>query len=246
MSQRPTFLTADWIDLAVVSYFVDPLALHSFIPNGVQCDLFNGRAVISIVGFYFDRAVVKGLALPFHRQFPEINVRFYAKPNYNPDDKKGVFFIKEIAPRHLVAIVAWLCFNENFSVRKISYGSECSDDTKQVRYQWKNRDSIQQLCMKRTSEYYLPSPGTLEYFLSDRYFGYGELRDKSTIEFQVDHPPWQIAQASPIALPNKWESLLPSSLATLLENSPPDHCMIMQGSHVQLSEPSRLQNSSSI
>ena len=38
-----TFLTADWRKLAMAQYAVEPAALASYLPAGVELDLFEGR-----------------------------------------------------------------------------------------------------------------------------------------------------------------------------------------------------------
>ena len=40
-----------------------------------------------------------GISVPFHRNFEEVNLRFYVKKWENQQWKRGVVFIKEIVPK---------------------------------------------------------------------------------------------------------------------------------------------------
>ena len=38
--------------------------------------------------------------------------------------------------------------------------------------------------------------GSEEAFIAEQYWGYAKQRDGSTMEYQVEHPPWRVWQAS--------------------------------------------------
>ena len=48
MSSR--FLTAEWRDLVMLNYEVDPGILAGLVPAGTELDLWQGRALVSVVG----------------------------------------------------------------------------------------------------------------------------------------------------------------------------------------------------
>ncbi len=77
MTGRTPFLTAEWRDLLILNYEVAPEVLAPFIPRHTMLDLFEGRALVSLVGFNFLDTRVRGLAIPGHRNFEELNFRFY-------------------------------------------------------------------------------------------------------------------------------------------------------------------------
>src|SRR4051794_8026812 len=52
---RRSFLTAQWRYLVMLNYEVDPSILHALVPRGTELDLWNGRAIASVVGFRFER-----------------------------------------------------------------------------------------------------------------------------------------------------------------------------------------------
>ena len=100
------FLTAEWRHLLMVNYLVDPAALVPLVPAGTELDDWQGRTYVSVVGFRFLRTRVLGVPVPFHRNFDEVNLRFYVRRRVDGERRKGVAFVKEIVPRRAIAFVA--------------------------------------------------------------------------------------------------------------------------------------------
>ena len=110
-----TFLRAEWRTLAMFNFEIDPLVLEPLVPAGTELDFHDSRTFVSLVGFRFLKACVLGLTLPFHRNFAEVNLRFYVRRPIGAGWRRGVVFIKEIVPRRLIAWVARRWFYENFA-----------------------------------------------------------------------------------------------------------------------------------
>src|SRR4051812_46066231 len=94
---RP-LLSAEWRSLAMLNYEVDPQLLARFTPGGTEVDTFVGRALVSLVGFEFLKARFNGCSAPGLRDFPEVNLRFYVRRRVENQWRRGVVFIREIAP----------------------------------------------------------------------------------------------------------------------------------------------------
>ena len=73
------FLTAEWRQLALLNFDVDPALLLPRVPAGVELDLWQERAIVSVVGFLFRDTRLLGWAIPWHRNFAEVNLRFYVR-----------------------------------------------------------------------------------------------------------------------------------------------------------------------
>ena len=73
------FLTAEWRKLVLLNYNVDPLILKEYVPFGTDLDVWKGKCYVSLVGFMFLNTKVKGIKLPMHINFEEVNLRFYVK-----------------------------------------------------------------------------------------------------------------------------------------------------------------------
>ncbi|MBE0696637.1 MAG: DUF2071 domain-containing protein, partial [Anaerolineaceae bacterium] len=94
---RP-FLTAQWRFLLMLNYEVNAEVLQPFVPGGTVIDYWEGKALVSVVGFLFQHARVLGISVPFHTHFEEVNLRFYVRRDTADGPRRGVCFVKEIVP----------------------------------------------------------------------------------------------------------------------------------------------------
>src|SRR5215469_12428471 len=107
------FLTAEWKNLAMLNYVIDPAVLKPLVPSGTELDLWQEKAYVSVVGFQFRKTRLKGIPVPFHSNFPEVNLRFYVKRKSRDGTwRRGVTFVKEVVPRWAIAFVARKFYNE--------------------------------------------------------------------------------------------------------------------------------------
>src|SRR5690606_40211851 len=95
-----------WRRLVMLNYDVDPAVLRPLVPHGVELDTWEGRYLVSVVGFQFLDTRLLGVPVPFHRDFDEINLRFYVRRRADDGWRRGVVFVKEIVPRRALAAVA--------------------------------------------------------------------------------------------------------------------------------------------
>ncbi len=90
----------------MVSYEVDRSALVGLVPRGTEIDDWQGSTYLSVVAFLFLDTRVLGLPIPFHRDFEEVNLRFYVRRRTAEGWRRAVVFVKELVPRAAVAWVA--------------------------------------------------------------------------------------------------------------------------------------------
>ena len=109
MPARP-FLTAQWLNVAAITFAVEEERLRPYLPGGATIDTLEGSPRVSLVAFEFRRTRVRGLAIPRHIDFPEINLRFYVRHG----GERGVVFIRELVPRRAIATIARLLYNEPY------------------------------------------------------------------------------------------------------------------------------------
>lgn len=112
-SRRP-FLSAEWRHLLMLNFEIDPSVLRPLVPRGTELDAWQGKTLVSLVGFLFLDTRVLGIRVPFHRTFEEINLRFYVRRDAAGESRRGVVFVKEIVPKPAVALVARWRYNENY------------------------------------------------------------------------------------------------------------------------------------
>ena len=73
------FITSNWQRLVLLTYDVEPFLLEDYLPKGLELDVYKGRTFVSFAAFDFLDTRVKGVKIPFHVDFPEVNLRFYVK-----------------------------------------------------------------------------------------------------------------------------------------------------------------------
>ena len=112
---RP-FLTAQWRNLIIFTYAVDPTRLIDRVPAGTTLDSWRGKTLISLIGFQFLNTKVLGAPIPFHQGFEEVNLRFYVRRVVNDEIRPGVVFLRELVPHPMVGGVARLLYREPYLV----------------------------------------------------------------------------------------------------------------------------------
>jgi len=188
------FLTAEWRHLALLKFDVEPALLLPRVPRGVELDLWEGRAIVSVVGLLFENTRVLGWGLPRHRNFEEVNLRFYVRRRADDGWRRGVVFVKEFVPRAAVTLVARRIYNENYwavpMTHRVDGGS--ADGARRVSYSWTVHSREQRLDLAATGEPHLAEPGSEAEFTTEHYWGYTRQRDGGTLEYRVEHPRWKL------------------------------------------------------
>ncbi len=188
------FLTADWRNLALVNYEIDPAVLAPYVPARTEVDLWEGRCYVSVVGLRFLKTKLLGVPVPFHRDFPEVNLRFYVRREVDGDLRRGVVFIKEIVPLPAVTLVARTVYNENYVT--LPMRSEITSDS--FLYEWKSNGTWNRLSMRTEGNWSVPDMSSEASFVAEHYWGYAAQRDGSALEYKVEHPRWRMAQADEV------------------------------------------------
>ncbi|MBK5188158.1 MAG: DUF2071 domain-containing protein, partial [Gemmatimonadaceae bacterium] len=190
---RRAFLTAEWRYLVMLNYDVDPAILHALVPRDTVLDLWNGRAIASVVGFRFLRTRLLGVPIPLHRHFEEVNLRFYVRHTArNGDVRRGVVFVRELVPHAAIALTARFAYNEPYrAVRMRSVAPAAPVEAPgRVSYEWKTGSRWQHVAATATGAPSLPSPDSEETFVTEHYWGYTRQRDGGSVEYEVSHPRW--------------------------------------------------------
>ena len=229
------FLTAEWRDLAMINYEVDPEALRPLTPRGTALDLWRGRALVSMVGFRFLKTRVLGIPIPFHRNFEEVNLRFYVRRETAGEVRRGVVFVKEIVPRAAIAWVARVLYNERYVALPMRHRVELPDPvgegSGQVRYEWRTGSRWNRLAARVEGVAALRPEDSEECFITEHYWGYARQRDGSTLEYRVEHPRWRVWRAVESEFDCDVEGLYGPEFAPFLK-AEPSSAFVADGSPV--------------
>ncbi|CAN5607574.1 DUF2071 domain-containing protein [soil metagenome] len=185
------FLTAEWRDLVMLNYPVERALLRPLVPPGVELDEFASTTYVSVVGFLFLQTRVFGVAFPFHRNFEEVNLRFYVRHRGPEGWLRGVVFIKEIVPRRAIAGLARICYGEPYSAYPMSHSIAREDGQLHCRYAWRRKGREEFVAASATGAPALVAPGSLEEFITEHYWGYTARRGRCA-QYQVEHSPWRV------------------------------------------------------
>jgi uncharacterized protein len=228
--KRKTFLTAEWRDLVMLNYVVEPALLKPLVPAGTELDFYAGRTFLSVVGFRFLRTRVLGIPFPGHTNFVEVNLRFYIRRPWEGNWIRGVVFIREIVPRKAITLVARVFYGEPYLALPMRHEALRDGSKLHVRYQWKHEGNWHSLEATAQGESAPALPGSEEEFITDHYWGY-TARGDHTLEYAVEHVRWRIWRAVSSKLNCAIAGLCGPQFIDALER-PPTSAFIADGSKV--------------
>lgn len=228
---QPAFLKAEWRKLAIANYSVEPNLLKSFLPYKTELDFWNDKCYVSLVGFRFINTKLRGMLIPFHTDFEEINLRFYVRYKQGSEWRRGVSFIKEIVPRRALSLVANAIYKEKYVTLSTKYHWEENPGEVKVLYQWKHRKKWDLFSLTA-----LPSPCEIsslseEEFITEHYWGYTQINKSKASQYQVEHPRWQAYAIKDYQINVRFGDLYGSSFSFLSE-AIPDSIMLAEGSQI--------------
>jgi uncharacterized protein len=239
MEPARVFLTAEWRNLVLLNYEVEPSLLRQFLPRGTEIDCWNDKTFVSLVGFRFLKTRVFGLPIPFHGNFDEVNLRFYVRREVNGEARRGVVFIREIVPRRAIAFVARTFYNEKYIALPMSHDLRIANNDATAVYRWRTGPEWSEINFTSQGS---PEPlrdGSQEQFIAEHYWGYAAQRDGGCVEYQVAHPSWRVWQAQAASLRGNVGELYGPEFAAVLRGKPAS-AFLAEGSEVTLMRGQRL------
>ncbi len=197
-------LKQTWEDLLFCHWEAAPEQLRGLIPTGLELDLFNGNAWLTVLPFKVSHQQIRFLPeIPLLNRYLELNVRTYVKLGDTP----GVYFFS-LDVNHFPTVVGARVASLPYQLEKMSYcrrGHEfifssnrmLGDGEFSVKYRAVGETGV------RTE------PGTLDYWLLERYclftaFGPFLLRG------DISHESWEFSR---VKVEIKGNSVPPFDLA---------------------------------
>ncbi|PZR76402.1 MAG: hypothetical protein DLM73_02625 [Chthoniobacterales bacterium] len=219
-------------ELAMLNFAVALKLLEPLVPPGTELDFHEGQTFLSVVGFLFLDTRVIGLPIPFHRDFEEVNLRFYIRRKNLADWRRGVAFIRELVPRQAIAIVARTFYGEPYSAVPMRHSLEHKDGRVFAEYQWRRDERWETLAITATGEPQDSAQGSHEEFITEHYWGY-TARRSGLSEYRVEHPRWRLWRAETTKFEADVATLYgPQFVETL--SATPASGFIAEGSHIEV------------
>ncbi len=189
--QSPVVMYQRWRSLLFLHFSCDPEEVQRLLPPGLEVDTFDGKAWVGLVPFRMEGIRPRFLpALPGISGFPETNVRSYV---HRAGREPGVWFFSLDAANPLACHVGrtlWqlpyftsvMCFTADKDSRRYTG----------VRQQGEILSLVHAEVGAPISD---PRPGSLEYFLIERYLLYAN-RAGQLYRGRVHHPPYPLRKAT--------------------------------------------------
>ncbi len=187
-----SFLTAEWRKLALANYEVSTDLLKPYLPHGTELDIWNGRCYASLVGFMFKNVRLLGIPVPFHKEFEEVNLRFYVRYKSNGEWRRGAVFISELVPKMAVTFVANTVYREHYETVPMRHVWKNDGNIQTIGYDWKKQSRWHSFHLDAATNALSMLPGSEAEFITEHYWGYAKYSATQTNEYQVTHPRWEV------------------------------------------------------
>ncbi len=237
------FLTAQWRHLAMLNFEIGPDVLQPFVPAGTELDSWQGRSFVSIVGFRFLDTRVLGVAIPFHRNFDEVNLRFYVRRKVGDEWRRAVVFVKEIVPRAAIAWTARALYGENYVATRMRHciepvgGAAVFPQSVSYAWWWRGREHRIELTLE--GEPRDVAAGSAAEFITEHSWGYARRRGGHTTEYRVEHPRWRVSPAVTARLECDVATVYGARFVECLQ-APPASAFLADGSEVKVFKGGRI------
>jgi uncharacterized protein YqjF (DUF2071 family) len=188
---RPWLMTQTWSQLLFAHWRIDPRWLRRLVPRPFALDTFDGDAWLGIVPFWMTNVAPRAGRTMFRLPAcAELNVRTYVRVG----DKPGVYFFSLDAGSALAVGAARTLLSLPYHLADMRITP--AEGT--MRYR-SVRSSDHAAAFEAVAEATGPAaaapPGSLEYFLTERYCLYHLDRGGRPYRLEILHPPWRLQPA---------------------------------------------------
>jgi Uncharacterized conserved protein len=193
LPKGPWIMAQNWHDLLFAHWPVSTEKMRELVPRGLELDTFDGRAWIGIVPFRMSGVRLRGTpALPGLSAFPELNVRTYV----NAKGKPGVWFFSLDAANRVAVEVARAWFRLPYFLARMrleARGDAIHYSSRRVdRF---GRSETLKMKFEAGGQGFEARPGSLEYFLTERYCLYAQRKVGGILRGEIHHAPWVLQNA---------------------------------------------------
>ena len=196
LPKLPTIMYQRWEELLFLHWAFDPRIIAKVLPPGLRVDTFDGMAWIGIVPFSMRNVRPRFLPpVPGLSNFPELNLRTYVVDKHG---RPGVWFYSLDTPKRLPNWIARTFFHLNYRLARIQIEDKASlRSYRSELWMGTDWDTPQEYEWKRVGETFNAEPGSLDFFLAERYrlFAYNKKKTQ-LMSGQVHHEPYPLQQVN--------------------------------------------------
>ncbi|MBL0386001.1 DUF2071 domain-containing protein [Tumebacillus sp. ITR2] len=188
---KPWTMLQDWENLCFLHYAFDPEALRPHIPKGMELDVYEGRAYVSVVPFYMKRIRLRLEPDFLSMHFGELNLRTYVVV----DGRPGVYFFSIDADSWLGSVMAKLMYHLPY------YDASISLEENDGVFEFHNvrggdGPAANFSCTYRpTSDVFMAEAGSLHAWLTERFSLFSTDEQGSVFRGDIEHGKWPLQHA---------------------------------------------------
>lgn len=185
---RSPVMFQTWSDLLFLHWEIDPDEISKRIPDRLTVDFHEGKTYLGLVPFFMKKVRPRFMPpMPWLSNFMELNVRAYVHDEHG---RPGVWFFSLDCDQPVAVEVARKFFHLPYQHARMSaegstYRCQRKGRKEDAVYDYEISESL------RTAE-----PGTLEFFLLERYLLFSESRKGRIHCGQVHHEPYSFSESS--------------------------------------------------
>lgn len=196
LPKLPTVMHQRWEELLFLHWTFEPQIIAKVLPPSLRVDTFEDKAWLGVVPFSMRNVRPRFLpSVPGLSNFPELNLRTYVVDEHG---RPGVWFYSLDTPKRLPNWIARTFFHLNYRLARIQVekkGSLCSYRSELwMETGW---DTPQEYKWDRVGEPFIAEPGSLDFFLAERYrlFAFNK-KETQLMSGQVHHEPYHLQKVN--------------------------------------------------
>ena len=179
---RSPVMFQTWSDLLFLHWEVDPEIIAARLPDGLTVDLHEGKAYLGIVPFFMEKVRPRFLpAVPWLSHFLELNVRTYV---HDENGRPGVWFFSLDCNQPIAVEIARRFFHLPYQHARMSREGDL--------YRCHRKGQSEEAVFKypQMRDFKTAEPGSLEFFLLERYLLFSDAGKGLLYCGQVNHEPY--------------------------------------------------------
>lgn len=185
--ERPWIMVQVWRDLLFAHWNVSPATVRRLVPSQLDLDTFGGDAWVSITPFHMSLRLRGFPLLPGMFDFPELNCRTYVRAG----GKAGIYFFSLDTGSRIAVWGARTFYRLPYFHARMRVDRR----TDSISYSSQRDGAVWRATYAPTSAPRPAQPGSLDYFLAERYCLYAIWKGK-TYRGEIHHAPWPLQEAS--------------------------------------------------